>query len=290
LSAAAAGKRHEFRKVTSEAASLLTDSAIDTIVVATRHDSHADWTTRALEAGKHVFVEKPLALTLDELARIQSALASASGILCVGFNRRFAPHVRIAKEALRDRVGALAISLTVNAGPVPRDHWSQDRATGGGRIVGEACHFIDLCRFLAGSPVEDLQVVSARTSGGAVIDDISLLQLSFADGSVGTIQYIANGNRSFPKERVELFYDAKTLRIGNYRAISAWGVSGVATRWPRSQDKGHTSLVKAFVEAVKSGGASPIPVNELLEVSALSIHAARLARQGGGTYNVREAR
>jgi len=173
---------------------------------------------------------------------------------------------------------------------VPRDHWSQELATGGGRIVGEACHFIDVCRFLAGAPVEELQVVTARTSEGRVIDDIALLQLLFADGSVGTIQYIANGNRGFPKERVELFYDGKTLRIDNYRMISAWGVSGVATRWPRSQDKGHTSLVKAFVEAVKSGGESPIPVNELLEVSALSIHAARLAREGEGTYKVQEAR
>jgi predicted dehydrogenase len=290
LSASTAGKRHDFHKVTSEAATLLADSGVDTIVVATRHDSHADWTVRALEAGKHVFAEKPLALTLEELARVESALGSASGILCVGFNRRFAPHVRIAKEALGDRVGALAISVTVNAGAVPRDHWSQDLATGGGRIVGEACHFIDLCRFLAGSPVEDMQVVSARTSEGAVIDDVSLLQLSFVDGSVGTIQYISNGNRSFPKERVELFYDAKTLRIDNYRAIAAWGLSGVATRWPRSQDKGHASLVKAFVEAVKSGGESPIPANELLEVSALSIHAARLAREGGGAFSALEAR
>jgi predicted dehydrogenase/threonine dehydrogenase-like Zn-dependent dehydrogenase len=284
LSAASAGKRHDFHKVTSEPESLLVDPGVDTIVIATRHDSHADWTTRALGAGKHVFVEKPLALTLEELTQVAGALESAPGILCVDFNRRFAPHVQIAKGALGDRIGPLVISVTVNAGSIPRDHWTQDVSTGGGRIVGEACHFIDLCRFLAGSPVEELQVVSAKTSAGAVIDDISLLQLSFADGSIATIQYIANGNRRYPKERVELFYDAKTLSIDNFRTISAWGVPGLAIRWPRSQDKGHAWLVKAFVGAVKSGEESPIPANELLEVSALSIHAATLARAGGGTY------
>jgi predicted dehydrogenase/threonine dehydrogenase-like Zn-dependent dehydrogenase len=288
LSAASAGKRHKFHKVTSEPESLLVDPGIDAIIIATRHDSHAEWTTRALKAGKHVFVEKPLTLTLEELSRVAGALESAPGIMCVDFNRRFAPHIQIAKDALSDRVGSLVISVTINAGAVPRDHWTQDVATGGGRIVGEACHFIDLCRFLAASPVEELQVVSAKTSAGAIIDDISLLQLSFADGSVATIQYIANGNRRYPKERVELFYDAKTLRIDNYRGISAWGVSGLTIRWPRSQDKGHASLVKAFVGAVKGGEESPIPPNELLEVSALSIHAARLAREGGGTYRTRE--
>jgi predicted dehydrogenase len=290
VSAATAGKRHGFGKVTSEPASLLTDPNIDTIVIATRHDSHAEWTTRALKATKHVFVEKPLALTLGELAQLEEVARSAPGILCVGFNRRFAPHVRIAKDTLRGRVGPLAISVTVSAGAIPRDHWAQDRVTGGGRIVGEACHFLDLCRFLVGSPVEELQLVSAKNGTGAVVDDISLLQLSFADGSVATIQYLANGNPGFPKERIELFYDGKTLRIDNYRAIAAWGIPGVATRWPHTQDKGHASLVKAFVEAVKSGKEPPIPLSELLEVSSLSIHAARLAREGGGTYRVGEMR
>jgi predicted dehydrogenase/threonine dehydrogenase-like Zn-dependent dehydrogenase len=286
LSAAIAGKRYGFHKATSEPESLLLDPVIDTVVIATRHDSHAQWVERALGAGKHVFVEKPLALSLDELKRIELMLDRARGVLCVGFNRRYAPHVRTAKELSDKRAGPLVISVTVNAGAIPRDHWTQDSTTGGGRIVGEACHFIDLCRHLAGSRASELQVVTAKNSEGAVIDDIALIQMSFEDGSVATIQYVANGNPRFPKERVELFFDGKALRVDNYRSLSAWGISGVNTRWPKAQDKGHSALVKAFVQAVWGEAPPPIGNSELLEVAGLSIRAAALARQGGGTHKV----
>lgn len=288
VSATITGDRHGFRRVTSDPDSVLTDPSLGTVVIATRHDSHAALASRALGAGKHVFVEKPLALTIPELRTVGNALETAPGLLCVGFNRRFAPHVRRAKKALHGRTGPLVISVTVNAGPLAADHWTRDRRIGGGRIVGEGCHFIDLCRFFACAPIAELQVASARAATGEVIEDVALLQLSFADGSLGTIQYFSNGNKAFPKERVELAFDGNTIRLDNFRKVSAWGAQDVAVRWPQSQDKGHDALVAAFVEASRSGGAPPIPYEELLEVSFFAIEAERLVRAGGGAVAAAE--
>jgi predicted dehydrogenase/threonine dehydrogenase-like Zn-dependent dehydrogenase len=288
VSASIAGQRHDFRRVTSDAGSALTDPSIDTVVIATRHDSHATLASRALTAGKHVFVEKPLALTIPELRTVADALETSRGLLCVGFNRRCAPHVSRAKNALKSRAGPMVISITVNAGNLPLDHWTRDQRVGGGRIVGEACHFIDLCRFLAGAPITELKIATARGTNGNVIDDIALLQLSFADGSLGTIQYFSNGSKAVPKERVELAFDGKTIRLDNFRTVAAWGVPGVAVRWPQSQDKGHDALVAAFVEATRSVSSPPIPYSELLEVGFFSIEAERLAREGGGVVTAGE--
>jgi predicted dehydrogenase len=180
------------------------------------------------------------------------------------------------------------ISITVNAGALPSDHWTRDQAVGGGRIVGEACHFIDLCRFFVGSRIATLQIVSGRNAKGEPVDDIALLQLAFADGSIGTIQYFSSGNKSFPKERVELAFDAKIIRVDNFRKIEAWGVPGISVRWPQTPDKGHDSLVTAFVEAVRSGGPPPIPYEQLLEVGFFAIEAERLVREGGGAVRMED--
>ncbi|HEU4564644.1 MAG TPA: bi-domain-containing oxidoreductase [Gemmatimonadaceae bacterium] len=282
VSAAVVGEQAGFRRATTDTTAMLADPALDTIVVTTRHDSHASWTARALGAGKHVFVEKPLALSREELDDVRRALVESGKLLCVGFNRRYAPMVRAAKDALARRSGPLVASITVNAGAIPRDHWTQDRESGGGRVVGEGCHFIDLARFFTGAPVVAMDVRTARAAGRPV-DDVALIQLAFADGSVATIHYLANGHRAFPKERVELFHDGNVIRIDNYRRIDAWGIQGLATRWPKAQDKGHAALAAAFVEAVRSGGAPPIPVEELLEVSEWSITAGELAAAGGGS-------
>ena len=288
VSATIAGKQHGFMRVTSDANAAINDEAVDTVVVATRHDSHAEWVTRSLGAGKHVFVEKPLALKIEELASIGNAARAASGILCVGFNRRYAPHVKLAKRAADERAGVAAISITVNAGAIPGDHWTQNPETGGGRIVGEASHFIDLARFLVGSPITALQVMPARTAAGKVVEDISLLQLSFRDGSIATVQYLANGNVGYPKERIEVFFDAKSIRLDNFRSIAAWGLPGISTRLRQKQDKGHLRLVQAFLTAVKNGGNPPIPIDELLEVGVFAVEAARLARDGGGQVRASE--
>lgn len=288
LSAAIAGARHDFARVTTDADEILGGNSIDAVVIATRHDSHAALSVRALEAGKHVFVEKPLALTLSELEAVGTAAATSTGVLCVGFNRRFAPHVQRTRKAAAERVGPLIISVAVNAGRLPADHWTRNQTIGGGRIVGEACHFIDLCRFLVDSPIATLQLAAARDRKLELVDDTALLQMSFADGSLATIQYFANGNKSVPKERVEVTFDGKMIRLDNFRRIEAWGLRGVSSRWPRSPDKGHNALVEAFVQAISSGGSPPIAYGELLEVGFFAIEAERLARDGGGLVTAGE--
>lgn len=284
VSAAVIGSKAGFRRATTDAETIIADPAVDTVVVTTRHDSHAAWTVRALSAGKNVFVEKPLALDIADVSSVRSAMADSRSVLCVGFNRRFAPMVMRAKVAADRRTGALAMAMTVNAGPIQPDHWTQDRDAGGGRIVGEACHFIDLARFFAASAIVGLQVVVAR-KGSRIVSDIAAIQLSFDNGSVASIHYLSNGHRAFPKERIELFFDGNVIRIDNYRKLLAWGagVSQLNTRLPQKQDKGHAALGAAFVKAVQNGSPPPIPHDELLEVSEWAIRAGMLASNGGGT-------
>ena len=227
-----------------------------------------------------MFVEKPLALEVEDVARIAEEASSSGRILCVGYNRRFAPMVVRAKQAVATRSGPLAISILVNAGEIPRDSWVQDRAVGGGRIVGEACHFIDLARHLVGSKITRIAVLAASTHQ-RVTDDIASIVLGFRDGSTATIQYLSNGHRTFPKERIECFFDGKTLRIDNYRRLSAWGIEGLATLLPQSQDKGQVQLVDRFVRAVRTGQPSPISLDEIVEVSEWSIRAAEMAACAG---------
>jgi len=267
-SGAIAGKEHGFRKTTTDPQEVFADPEIDTVVIATRHDTHAEYVLRALESDKHVFVEKPLAIRREEVDRIEDALRDARGILCVGFNRRCAPLTRRAKETLEGRSGPLVVNITVNAGRLPDDHWAKDPTVGGGRLVGEACHFVDLARHFAGRPIVDLKKTSAMDQAGGEIEDVSLLQLAFEDGSVATIQYLANGPGGMSKERVELFWEGKGLRIDNFRRMRRWGVS-TRRLWARQdKDKGHAHLVRAFVDAVKETRPGPIPHAEILETAS----------------------
>ncbi len=273
-SAATLGRRMGFRAIASDAAAVLTSPDIDTVCISTRHDSHAAYVRAALVAGKPVFVEKPLCLTLDELARIEGDLAGPAPILMVGFNRRFAPMVVKAKALLAGVADPKAFVMTVNAGAIPANHWTQDPAVGGGRLVGEACHFIDLLRHLAGSPVTEMQVTGLHRPGGPARTDIASLTLKFADGSIGVINYLANGHKSHPKERLEVFCAGRVLVLDNYRRLTGHGWAGFAGMRAFSQDKGQRACVAAFLNAVKTGGASPIPPEEILEVSRLAIEAA----------------
>ena len=280
VSAAVVGKREGFRRATTDADTLLGSELIDTIVVTTRHDTHASWARRALEAGKHVFVEKPLALDAEDVDRIGATLERSSAIMCVGFNRRHAPMAVRAREALRGRTGPFVVDILVNAGAMPRDHWTQRPDEGGGRIVGEAVHFIDLARFFVGAPISSLQV---KTAGGErALDDVASLQLGFSDGSIASIRYLSNGHRAFPKERVELFANGAVVRIDNWRTMRAWGIGGLTTHLPHAQDKGHAALAAAFVRAVRGEGPPPIAPDEILEVSRWAIRAGELASRGGG--------
>jgi len=262
------GKKFGFEQATTDTAALLADDGADAVVIATRHDTHAEYVLRALAAGKHVFVEKPLALKVADLERIRDAAASAPGrLLMVGFNRRFAPQVQKIKALLAGAPGAKSFVMTVNAGAIPPNHWTQDREVGGGRLVGEGCHFIDLLRFLAGAPIEDQQVLAMD----AGTRDSFSIALRFADGSLGTIVYLANGSKAFPKERLEVFADGRVLQLDNFRKLTGYGWPGFSKMNLWRQDKGQTGCAKAFVDAMRGGGPSPIPLEELLEVGRVTI-------------------
>ena len=270
-----AARKFGFAETTTDTPSLFTDSATGTVVITTRHDSHARLVLEALTAGKDVFVEKPLCLTLAELAEIQALhdrLEGQSGSprIMVGFNRRFAPQVVKVKELLAGAVGPKAFVMTVNAGALPADHWTQDREVGGGRIVGEGCHFIDLLRFLAASPI----VGHHRTSMESPTGDTVSVQLSFADGSIGTVHYFANGSKTFPKERLEVFAGGRVLQLDNYRKLTGFGWPGFTSMNLWRQDKGQQACAAAYVDAVRSGASAPIPFDEIAEVSRVTIELA----------------
>jgi predicted dehydrogenase len=281
VSSAHVGRKYGFERTTTDFEAVLADSEADAVVIATRHDAHAQQVCAALAAGKHVFVEKPLALNrrqLEEIAAAHQAAAAAGHILTVGFNRRFAPQVQRMKALLDTVTQPKSFIVTVNAGPIPPDHWTQDPDIGGGRIVGEACHFIDLLRYLVGQPVTGVQsTVMAGGDGVAVRDDKMTFTLRFAEGSFGTVHYLANGNKSFPKERIEVFCAGRILQLDNFRRLIGWGWPGFHRMNLWRQDKGNAACAQAFVDAVRQGGAEPIAFDELLQVTQVSFEVVEAA-------------
>ena len=270
------GNKFGFELSTTDSEFIFKDRDINTVFITTRHNSHARLVIQALNAGKHVFVEKPLCLTeqeLEEIIQVYSSIVNSQSsipLLMVGFNRRFAPHVVKMKELLDGVREPKSMIMTVNAGVIPPDHWTQDAAVGGGRIIGEACHFIDLLRLLAGSAIQSAKI--AKMDSG-VRDTVSI-QVSFSNGSIGTIHYFANGSRRFPKERLEVFAGGKILQLDNFKALRGYGWKDFKKMGLWRQDKGHRQEVRMFVEWVKNGGPSPIPFDEIIEVTKFSIELA----------------
>jgi predicted dehydrogenase len=263
-----AGRTQGFAEASTDVAGILADPDVDAVVIATRHDSHAALVIPALAAGKAVFVEKPLCLALDELDAIETAYRAASApLLTVGFNRRFSPLIEKTRSLLTSVGGPKSFVMTVNAGAIAGDHWTQDRAIGGGRIVGEACHFVDLLRFLAGAPI----VAHARSTLKDARADTTSIQLTFADGSIGTIHYFSNGSRAFPKERLEVFAQGRVLQLDNFRSLTGFGWPGFRRMRLWKQDKGSHACAAAFIAALKTGGQPPIPFDELVEVARTTI-------------------
>ncbi len=293
-----AGRKHGFEQTTTAAEAVFADAEIDAVVIVTRHDSHARLVCEALRAGKHVFVEKPLALTMGQLAEIQTVYETTVGrgftapdagvvgavnprptVLMVGFNRRFAPQVKRIKALLEGAKGPKAFVMTVNAGAIPPGHWTQDVETGGGRIVGEACHFIDLLRFLAAAPIVSAKVsVLGGSAGDAAPADKVSFTLSFADGSLGTVHYLANGHKSFAKERLEVFCAGRILQLDNFRKLRGYGWPGFSRMNLWRQDKGQKACAAAFIDAIRTGAPSPIPFDEIVEVARVSVEVAGAAR------------
>lgn len=280
ISGAHYGNKHGFAKATTESAELIADPNGQAVVIATRHDSHAKLAIDSLKAGKHVFVEKPLTLTRFELDEVESAYREAASgeagpLLMVGFNRRFAPQVQKMKSLLEGISEPKSFVMTVNAGAIPADHWTQDPDVGGGRIIGEACHFFDLLRYLTGARIEGYAVTAMGDVPGVVVrgDKLSVT-LRFADGSFGTVHYLANGHKSFPKERLEVFCSGRVLQLDNFRKLKGYGWPGFSKMNLMRQDKGQGACAKAFVDAIREGKASPIPFEELMEVSRATIDIA----------------
>lgn len=280
-----AARKHGFEETTTAVTETLARADVDAVVIATRHDSHAAFTVNALRAGKHVFVEKPLALQHAEIDAVEQAYAAAGSaghgrLLMVGFNRRFAPHIQKVKQLLAGVSGPKAFVMTVNAGAIPASHWTQDASAGGGRIIGEACHFVDLLRYLAGAAISAHHV----TSMDAPLADTATIQLAFADGSIGTVHYFANGSRAFPKETLDVFAAGRVLRLDNFRKLTGYGWPGFKGTRSWRQDKGHKACVAAFVAAASGRGPAPIPVAEIFEVSRVTIDLALgEAARGDGT-------
>lgn len=284
VSAVHVGRKHGFHEATTDAAAFFVGDAIDTVVVATRHDTHARFVLDALVAGRHCFVEKPLCLTLTELAAIESLLnqlaqtGRPSSLLMVGFNRRFAPLVQRIHALLGVVRGPKCFVMTVNAGAIGRQHWTQDVSIGGGRVIGEVCHFIDLLRFLAGAPILRWQATYlGGDSPAAHQHDNLMVTLAFADGSIGTVHYLANGSKAFPKERLEVFAGGSVLQLDNFRRLIGFGWPGFRRLHLLRQDKGQAACVRTFVGAVRTGGPSPIPLAETLEVCRVTIEIAQHA-------------
>jgi predicted dehydrogenase/threonine dehydrogenase-like Zn-dependent dehydrogenase len=289
VSGAVNAKKYGFKRATTEPDTVFHDREIDAIAIATRHDSHARLVCQALRAGKSVFVEKPVAVTRDGLTQIELAYAetrsAAAPLLMVGFNRRFAPHVQIVHRLLRQAPEVKSFIMTVNAGAIPRKHWLQDPAVGGGRIIGEACHFIDLLRFLAGAPIVATRTVSLAGLDPLDSADKATIELRFADGSIGAIHYFANGHRSFPKERLEIFTGGRILQLNNYRELRAFGWPKIRKIRSWRQDKGQGACVRAFLEALREGKAAPIPFSEIIEVARATFDAADQARDARSTMD-----
>jgi len=289
VSAAHHGRKHGFIQATTDVNSVLDNNQINTVIIVTRHNSHARYVIEALEAGKHVFVEKPLCLTMDELDHIvkaYNAVLSARPTalnLMVGFNRRFAPQIIRIKKLLEPVKQPKVFIMTMNAGAIPRDSWIQDPGVGGGRIIGEACHYVDLMRYLAGSRIVS---VHARRIGEHpaldVTEDKAVITLGFADGSMGTIHYLANGGKVFPKERIEIFAADGVLQLDNFRRLKGYGWPGFKRLNLLRQDKGQAACVAAFLQTIERGEESPIPFDELVEVTKVTIEAAEMLRHQRG--------
>ena len=280
--AATEGAKQGFRLASTDSSAIFDNPALDILAIATRHDSHAASVARGLRAGKAVFVEKPLAITQDQLTEVTAAYAEAENpFLMVGFNRRFSPHARQLRSWLDKRSEPAALMLLMNAGAIPANHWTQDPKIGGGRLIGEACHLVDLARYLVARPIVGVQATALGGQADAAQPaDKVHITLTFEDGSTAVIHYLANGSAKFPKERVEVFCGGGIAMIDNYIGLKGYDAHGIANRRNWRQDKGQLACATAFAQAVATGGPSPILFTELVEVTQACIDAAAQVAAG----------
>jgi predicted dehydrogenase/threonine dehydrogenase-like Zn-dependent dehydrogenase len=281
ISAHDVGKRFGFAEAVSSADDVINDPRVNLLVVGTRHDLHAALAIKALNVNKHVFVEKPLALSEEELSAVIDTAINSSGQLMVGFNRRFSPLAKQAKNFFVERNAPLSIVYRVNAGRIPKDHWIQDPVQGGGRIIGEVCHFIDFMQFITGAlPVSVFAESVTGANALSVNDDSVLITLRFADGSNGSIAYLAEGDRALAKERVEIFGAGKSFVIDDFRKGIAYKDGREEQTTLRAQDKGQLDEVRAVCDCVLRGDAAPISLDELAATSLTTFRIVDSLRTG----------
>ncbi|MDQ1638095.1 MAG: hypothetical protein QOF62_1434 [Pyrinomonadaceae bacterium] len=264
VSARDVGTKYGFARFVSDAQTVIDDEAANLIVIATRHGSHAALATQALERGKHVFVEKPLALNDAELDSVVDAAERSAGQLLVGFNRRFSALAVSAKEVFQNRQSPLSILYRVNAGRIPRDHWTQDPNEGGGRIIGEVCHFIDLMQFLTGAaPTTVFAQAVGGDQGNIISEDSIFITLQFADGSNGVVAYLAEGDATLQKEHIEIFGEGKTFVIEDFRSARLYAGGREKKETLRQQDKGQAEEIRVACAVIAEGKPAPITLAEL---------------------------
>jgi polar amino acid transport system substrate-binding protein len=289
VSARDTGEKYGFARFVSGADEVIADDGVNLVVVATRHGSHAELARRALERGRHVFVEKPLALNDEELDAVLEAATRSEGRLLVGFNRRFSPHARRAAAAFAERRAPLSILYRVNAGRVPREHWTQDPREGGGRIVGEVCHFIDLMQFLTGAPTVRVYAEAAASRDRQLVgEDSVFITLHFADGSNGSIAYLAEGDRALPKERIEIFGEGRTFVIEDFRAATLYEGGREHRTRLRNQDKGQAEEIRAACAVVLEGRPAPIALEDLAATTRATFRILDSLRTGQPMQVIRD--
>lgn len=277
LHAQHSGKKFGFQYATSSEDEIINDPKVNTVAILTRHNSHTDLVVKALKAGKHVFVEKPLAVDSRQLAAVSKQLKTSSqSILTVGFNRRFAPLIQNLKSQILNRNEPLHAHYRVNAGFIQSNHWTQDPAIGGGRIIGEACHFIDVLTFLVGAPPVAVTAHALPNNGKYSEDNVSMT-FTFPDGSIGVVDYLANGDKSMPKERLEVFCEGMVAVLDDYVSLTTVK-DGKRKEEKGAQDKGWKGEMAAFAEAIQSGGEAPIPYEQLIGVTKSTFAAVESIR------------
>ena len=278
------GAKNKFHKALTDTDKMLVDPEINTVAVVTQHNSHASFVSKALNEGKNVFVEKPLAINYEQYKLVYDAYNKQlddgkNARLMVGFNRRFSPQVQKMKELLLTVSEPKSFIMTMNAGSIPADHWTQLEDVGGGRIIGEACHFVDLMRFLAGAKITSVQARRMGNSPGVdITEDKAAIILGFEDGSIGTIHYYSNGASSFPKERIEVFAEGKVLQLDNFRKLKGFGWKGFNKMNLWQQDKGQKACPKVFLDSIANGKPAPINADEIFEVTKVSIDISEQLR------------
>ena len=282
VSGTALAKKHGFTHSTTDYKELLNDKEVDLVMITTRHGQHAGLVQESLQAGKHVFVEKPLALThtqLQEVVTVYEQQAQQANLtLSVGFNRRFSPHIRKMKELIGNSQDPINIIATMNAGYIPDNVWVHDMQSGGGRIIGEACHYLDLMVYLTGSKIKSVCMNALGKNPAENTDNASIL-VKFENGSNGVVNYFANGHKSYSKERVELYSQGRTLIMDNFRKTEGYGFKGFS-KLKTSQDKGHRYQFTKLIEALKNGGDPLIPFEDIVNVTLASLAAIESLKTG----------